>query len=78
MLRRDAGRSLQEAEELALKTLETLLKTPCLGGRERPMVRSPERAPGPRGPATAGPPDRQHSSLRRLSWASSVACSVRA
>ncbi|CAE7570454.1 PIN1 [Symbiodinium natans] len=28
MLRRDAGRSLQEAEELALKTLETLLKTP--------------------------------------------------
>ena len=31
MLRRDAGRSLQEAEELALKTLETLLKTPWPG-----------------------------------------------
>ncbi|CAK9067075.1 unnamed protein product [Durusdinium trenchii] len=28
MLRRDPGRSLQEAEELALKTLETLTKTP--------------------------------------------------
>ena len=31
MLRRDAGRSLQDAEELALKTLETLLKTPRRG-----------------------------------------------
>jgi hypothetical protein len=28
MLRRDPGRSVQETEELALKTLETLLKTP--------------------------------------------------
>lgn len=33
MLRRDPGRSLQEAEELALKTLETLTKTPMLGVR---------------------------------------------
>ena len=28
MLRRDPGRALPDAEELALKTLETLLKTP--------------------------------------------------
>ena len=28
MLRRDPGRALPDAEELALKTLDTLLKTP--------------------------------------------------
>lgn len=40
MLRRDQGRSVQEAEELALKTLETLLKTPTLGyGAKKAFLR---------------------------------------